>query len=77
LARNAGLPWVTQPQHFPTPNGVESIPHISFVKFDLVTAQQLPEFVLKRHFAMMFFLPGGGVIQPFQVCWIFRFANPG
>jgi len=40
------------------PERVESIPHIPFVEFDFVTAQQLPELVLKRNLAMMFLLPG-------------------
>src|SRR5262245_9467833 len=49
------------------PNGVESIPHIPFVEFDLVTAQQLPEFVLKRDLAMMFLLFGNVFAHGFNL----------
>ena len=37
---------------------VESIPHILFIKRDLVTPQQLAEFILKRGLPMMFLLSG-------------------
>lgn len=47
-----------QQVHQPVAERVESIPHIPFVEFDLVSAQQLPKFVLKRNHAMMFLLPG-------------------
>ena len=49
------LRWVAIQTHL-NPAGVASIPEIPFVKFDFVSAQQLPELILKRNFAMMFFL---------------------
>src|ERR1017187_10411227 len=59
------LPWVTGEINSPNPNGVvtsgdeqsdDSIPHITFIKFDFVFAQQRAKFVLKRHLPMMFLL---------------------
>ena len=35
-----------------------SIPHIAFIKFDFVPAQQSAEFILKVHLAVMLLLPG-------------------
>ena len=59
------LPWVTGEKYPPNPNGVvaigdmqfdDSIPHISFIKFDFMFAQERAKFVLKRRLPMMFLL---------------------
>ena len=45
-------------QKFINPERVASIPHIPFIKFNIVAFQEFPELILKRNLAMMFLLPG-------------------
>jgi len=56
VARNE-LPWVSIPT-FINPERVASIPHMPFVKFNLVAFQEIPKLILQRNTAMMFLLPG-------------------
>ena len=44
-----------------------SIPHIAFIPFLLVFVQQLAEFILKTHFAMMLLLVRDVLLHLFEV----------
>src|SRR2546421_726394 len=57
VARNE-LPWAGRRIEILNPERVESVPNVAFVTFNLVSPQQLPKLILKRHLAMMLFLPG-------------------
>ena len=55
VARNE-LPWVKQPNRILNSERVESIPHISFVKFHPISSQKFTKFILKRLVVMVYLL---------------------
>jgi len=70
------LPWVNGEINPPNPNGVvthcdkqadDSIPHITFIKFDFVFAQQRAKFVLECRLPMMFLLVRNVLFHLFKV----------
>jgi len=54
------LPWDTNPRDVSNPNGVAAqcalVPHITFIPFQTVFPEQSPQFILKAHLPVMFFL---------------------
>lgn len=65
--RASAMPWENVPNKFMRPERVrESIPHISFIKFNFVSFQKRAELVLKRNPFVMLALVANVFANPFH-----------
>jgi hypothetical protein len=63
--RGTKLPWEMESFILPTLTRVESIPYITFIKFDFVPLHQFVELILKCDFPVVSYLTGDLIVAVF------------